>query len=153
MSALPRKRPTIVSGPHVAKGHSRHFAPQKNSEPFRCRTNVKSVTDLQFEAYYLPGIAAGMIPLGTGQMAIGIGRRQFSGNSYRRSAAQPSRGRSRRARQPDKVPTIGLLGIAASSWSAETAAFAERLSQLGWIEGRTIAVEFARQKVDSHACD
>ena len=66
-----------IQGMSPAMGHSRHFALQKNSEPFRCRTNVKSVTDLQFEACYLLGIAAGMIRLGTGQMAIGIGRRQF----------------------------------------------------------------------------
>jgi hypothetical protein len=30
--------------------HWRHFAPQKNGEPFRHRIAVKSVTDLQFEA-------------------------------------------------------------------------------------------------------
>ena len=69
------------------------------------------------------------------------------------------------AQQPARLPTIGLLTPDASSWSAEIAAFAERLSQLGWIEGRTIAIEhrwsegrperiveiaaeFARQKVD-----
>ena len=30
----------------------------------------------------------------------------------------------------------------ASAWSAETAAFIQRLSQLGWIEGRTVAIEY-----------
>jgi hypothetical protein len=30
-SALPRKRPTTVTGPHVANGHLRHFAPQQLS--------------------------------------------------------------------------------------------------------------------------
>jgi putative ABC transport system substrate-binding protein len=47
-----------------------------------------------------------------------------------------------RAQQPARLPTIGFLGAGASSWSAETAAFLERLSQLGWIEGRTIAIEY-----------
>jgi putative tryptophan/tyrosine transport system substrate-binding protein len=48
-----------------------------------------------------------------------------------------------RAQQPDKLPTIGFLGADVSSGSAETAtAFAERLSQLGWIEGHTIAIEY-----------
>jgi putative ABC transport system substrate-binding protein len=42
-----------------------------------------------------------------------------------------------------KVPTIGFLGTAsASAWSAWTAAFAERLRELGWIEGRTVAIQY-----------
>jgi putative tryptophan/tyrosine transport system substrate-binding protein len=47
-----------------------------------------------------------------------------------------------RAQQVGKLPTIGLLGPDAASWSAQTAALAERLKQLGWIEGRTIAIEY-----------
>jgi putative tryptophan/tyrosine transport system substrate-binding protein len=48
-----------------------------------------------------------------------------------------------RAQQPAKLPTIGYLGsstaFAQSQW---TAAFVQRLSELGWIEGRNIAIEF-----------
>src|SRR5438876_8725466 len=47
-----------------------------------------------------------------------------------------------RAQQPGKLPTIGFLGSDASAWRAWTAAFVERLRQLGWIEGRTIAIEY-----------
>ena len=47
-----------------------------------------------------------------------------------------------RAKQPARLPTVGLLTPDASGWSAETAAFIERLSQLGWIEGRTITIEY-----------
>jgi hypothetical protein len=47
-----------------------------------------------------------------------------------------------RAQQAGKLPTIGFLGADASAWSAWTAAFVERLRQLGWIEGRTIAIEY-----------
>jgi len=47
-----------------------------------------------------------------------------------------------RAQQPGKLPTIGFLGADATAWSAYTTAFAERLRALGWIEGRTIAVEY-----------
>jgi putative ABC transport system substrate-binding protein len=47
-----------------------------------------------------------------------------------------------RAQQAGKPPTIGVLGPDAPSWSAWTAAFAERLSQLGWIKGHTIAIEY-----------
>jgi putative tryptophan/tyrosine transport system substrate-binding protein len=67
--------------------------------------------------------------------------------------------------QTGKLPTIGFLGSDAPSWTSWTAAFAERLRQLGWIDGRTIVIEyrwsegrpervaevageFARQKVD-----
>jgi putative tryptophan/tyrosine transport system substrate-binding protein len=41
------------------------------------------------------------------------------------------------------LPTIGYLGPAASSaWAPWTAAFVERLRELGWIEGRTIAIQY-----------
>jgi putative ABC transport system substrate-binding protein len=46
------------------------------------------------------------------------------------------------AQQPGKLPTIGVLGAEASVWSPWTAAFVERLHRLGWIEGRTIAIEY-----------
>ena len=47
-----------------------------------------------------------------------------------------------RAQQPAKLPTIGFLGADASSFSAWTAAFVARLRELGWIDGRTIAIEY-----------
>src|SRR5271156_2868574 len=47
-----------------------------------------------------------------------------------------------RAQQPEKLLTVGVLGPDASSWSPWTAAFAERLRSLGWIEGRTIDIEY-----------
>jgi putative tryptophan/tyrosine transport system substrate-binding protein len=67
--------------------------------------------------------------------------------------------------QPDKLPTVGFLGPDAANWIAWTTAFAGRLSELGWIEGRTVAInyrwsegaskrvaeiasEFVQQKVD-----
>jgi putative tryptophan/tyrosine transport system substrate-binding protein len=47
------------------------------------------------------------------------------------------------ARAQQKPPTIGFLGPAsASSMSAWTAAFVQRLRELGWIEGRTIGIEY-----------
>jgi ABC-type uncharacterized transport system substrate-binding protein len=48
-----------------------------------------------------------------------------------------------RAQQRSKLPTIGLLGVAtASAWSQWTGAFVQRLQELGWIEPRTIAIEY-----------
>ena len=47
-----------------------------------------------------------------------------------------------RAQQAGKLPTIGYLGAGASTAESPwTAAFMQRLRELGWIEGRTIAVE------------
>jgi len=46
------------------------------------------------------------------------------------------------AQQPRKLPTIGFLGADASAFSPWTAAFVERLRELGWIDGRTIAIEY-----------
>jgi putative tryptophan/tyrosine transport system substrate-binding protein len=48
-----------------------------------------------------------------------------------------------RAQQAGKLPTIGLLGantpVVEGQW---VAAFVQRLRELGWIDGRTIAIEY-----------
>jgi putative ABC transport system substrate-binding protein len=47
-----------------------------------------------------------------------------------------------RAQQAGKLPTIGFLGAStASAESQRGAAFVQRLRELGWIEGRTVAIE------------
>jgi putative ABC transport system substrate-binding protein len=47
------------------------------------------------------------------------------------------------AQQSARLPTIGFLGAAtASVWSQLNAAFVQRLHELGWIEGRTVAIEY-----------
>src|SRR5215831_18620971 len=47
-----------------------------------------------------------------------------------------------RAQQPT-MPVIGFLGTATpSAWHQWTPAFVQRLRELGWIEGRTIAIEY-----------
>ena len=75
-----------------------------------------------------------------------------------------------RAQQPGKLPTIGLLGAStAAAWSPWVTPFVLRLRELGWVEGRTInidykwaegrserateiAAEFVRHKVDIIVC-
>jgi putative ABC transport system substrate-binding protein len=48
-----------------------------------------------------------------------------------------------RAQQAGKLPTIGFLGTSTpADLSQRTAAFVQRLRELGWIEGRTIAIEY-----------
>jgi putative ABC transport system substrate-binding protein len=48
-----------------------------------------------------------------------------------------------RAQQTAKLPTIGFLGANTASAQREwTDAFVQRLRELGWIEGRTVAIEY-----------
>ena len=67
-----------------------------------------------------------------------IGRREFI-TLLGGAAASPM---AARAQQPGKRPTIGFLGSNASVWTPYITAFVERLRTLGWIEGRTIAIEY-----------
>jgi putative ABC transport system substrate-binding protein len=51
--------------------------------------------------------------------------------------------RAARAQQAGKVPTIGFLGAATPAISSFwVAAFAQRLRELGWVEGRSVAIEY-----------
>ena len=47
-----------------------------------------------------------------------------------------------RAQQAGKQPTIGFLGAAPSIESQRIAAFVQRLRELGWIDGRNLAIEY-----------
>src|SRR5881296_1020414 len=45
--------------------------------------------------------------------------------------------------QQAKLPTIGFLGASTPlNWNPWTAAFVQRLRELGWTEGRTVAIEY-----------
>jgi putative tryptophan/tyrosine transport system substrate-binding protein len=95
-------------------------------------------------------------------MASYIGRRKFLA-TLGGAAAWPL---AARAQQPAKLPTIGFLVSGTPSFHGQlVAGFVQRLRELGWIEGRTvgieyrwaegrteraveIAAEFARRKVD-----
>ena len=72
-------------------------------------------------------------------MAIDIPRREFITLLGGTAAAWPL---AARAQQAGKVPTIGFMGTDASSWSPYTAAFSQRLRELGWIDDRTITIEY-----------
>jgi putative tryptophan/tyrosine transport system substrate-binding protein len=71
-------------------------------------------------------------------MAVGIGRRQFV-SALGGAATWPL---AVRAQQAGRLPTIGILGGVATVWSSWTTALVTRLHELGWIEGRTIAIEY-----------
>jgi len=68
-----------------------------------------------------------------------IGRREFITLLGGAAAAWPL---AARGQQPT-MPVIGFLGTATpSAWHQWTPAFVQRLRELGWIEGRTITIEY-----------
>ena len=50
--------------------------------------------------------------------------------------------RRARAQQPGKLPTIGFLGALPSIENQRVAAFVQRLRELGWVDGRNLAIEY-----------
>ena len=69
-----------------------------------------------------------------------IGRREFITLLAAAAAAWPL---AVRAQQAGKLPTIGFLGTITPAVQIRwTEAFVQRLPELRWIEGRTIAIEF-----------
>jgi putative tryptophan/tyrosine transport system substrate-binding protein len=72
-------------------------------------------------------------------MAIRIRRREFLVTLGGAVVSWPL---AARAQQAGKLPTIGFVGSNASGWGPWTAAFVARLHDLGWIEGRTVGIEY-----------
>ncbi len=73
-------------------------------------------------------------------MASHIGRRKFLATLSGAAAAWPL---AARAQQAGKLPTIGfLVSGTPSSHGQWVAAFVRRLHELGWIEGRTVTIEY-----------
>jgi putative ABC transport system substrate-binding protein len=49
---------------------------------------------------------------------------------------------SARAQQSGKLLTIGFMGATPSMESQRVAAFVQRLRELGWVDGRNLAIEY-----------
>src|ERR1700738_1291654 len=81
-----------------------------------------------------------MTPLGTGQMAIDIGRREFVAAFGGAAVAWPI---AARAQQQSRERRIGLLMSTPddSLGQAWFAAFAQGLQQLGWEAGRNVQID------------
>ena len=47
-----------------------------------------------------------------------------------------------RAQQPGKMATIAYLGVDESYWRPRSFAFVQRLRELGWIEDRTVKIQY-----------
>jgi putative ABC transport system substrate-binding protein len=89
------------------------------------------------------------IALGTGQMAIGIARRQFI-SALGGAAAWPL---AAQAQQPGPMRRIGVLMAVPENdpeYQAFLAAFQEGLQKLGWAEGRNIRMDY-RWALDAEA--
>ncbi len=72
---------------------------------------------------------------------LDVGRRHFITLLGGTAAAWPL---TARAQQPAKLPTIGFLGQSTPLVESQRlAAFLKRLRELGWIEGHTVAIEYA----------
>jgi putative tryptophan/tyrosine transport system substrate-binding protein len=81
-----------------------------------------------------------MIPLRTAQVAINVGRREFILVLGGAAVAWPL---AASTQERSKLPTIGFLGTtAASAWMPWTAAFVDQLRGIGWVDGRTVRIEF-----------
>jgi putative ABC transport system substrate-binding protein len=66
-------------------------------------------------------------------------RREFIAGLGSGAVAWPLAARAQQA----KLPIIGFLGpTAPATWSQYVPAFAQRLRELGWIEGRTVTIEY-----------
>ena len=72
-------------------------------------------------------------------LGVDMRRREFIALLGGAAAAWPI---AAHAQQPGKLPTIGFLGTDATSTRPWIDAFIQRLRALGWIEGRTIAIEY-----------
>ena len=73
-------------------------------------------------------------------MAIGIGRREFLSALGTATVAWPL---AARAQQPAKLPTIGFLSTSEPLIESQrVAAFVQQLRELGWTEGRNVAIEY-----------
>jgi putative ABC transport system substrate-binding protein len=73
-------------------------------------------------------------------MTVTIGRRELLAALGCAAAAWPL---AARAQQTGKLPTIGFLGSTTPAAQSQlTAAFVQRLGELGWIEGQTVTIEY-----------
>jgi hypothetical protein len=141
-SALARQlSPAADKSPHMfcsVECHERAFALRKNSEPFRRRTAVKSVTDLEFEACYPAPCSSGHDPVADGS----------NGNRHRKTSIHTALGCAAfawplAARAQQAMPVIGYIGTGSRESDAfRLPSFHQGLSETGYVEGRNVVIEY-----------
>jgi putative ABC transport system substrate-binding protein len=83
-------------------------------------------------------------------MPVTIGRRELLAALGGAAAAWPL---AARAQQTSKLATIGFLSpTTASVENQRVAGFVQRLRELGWIEGRTVAIEYRWAEARAERC-
>jgi putative ABC transport system substrate-binding protein len=86
---------------------------------------------------------SGITALGIASPSSGLRRRELLALLCGAAAAPGLYPFSAFAQQPGKLHTIGFLGATTPTvWSAFVAAFLERLRDLGWLDGRNVAIEY-----------
>jgi len=78
----------------------------------------------------------------------GMQRREFIALIFGATAAWPA---TTYAQQTGRLSTVGFLGASASGFAPWAAAFAARLRDLGWVESRTVAIEYRWSKGRCHS--
>src|SRR6516162_9533260 len=134
---MDQSSPTCSGAPPSSS--TRFCAGRTRRHPGRAADQVRS----RHQSHHRQGARAddpGIIPAARRRGDRMIGRRDFITLLGGAAAAWPL---AASAQQAGKLPTIGFLGSSsASGWSPWTAAFVQRLNELGWVEGRTVAIEY-----------
>ena len=82
-----------------------------------------------------------MITLGAGQMAIGIGRRQFI-SALGGATAWPLAARAQQGERPRRVGVLQAQPESDADFRSWRAMFAARLRELGWTEGENLRIDY-----------
>jgi len=90
-----------------------------------------------------PAIASGIGQFGASPLRVLLSRHTRRRAFITLLGGAATRPLATRAQQAGKLPTIGFLGSNTPSTQSQwTAAFVQRLRELGWTEGRTVAIEY-----------
>src|SRR5262249_20625342 len=123
------------TGKTYARSEPHRFLPQRSFESIHSTCLSALITDRAMEAWYHPHCMNGPQP--EGHMASHLGRREFLATLLGGAAAWPL---AARAQQPT-MPVIGFLHTR-SEGDPSYAAFLKGLELAGFVEGRSVRIEY-----------